>query len=84
MLSGLDFSLARLGIGVGLSSRLEGGGEVVDTLCFFGTLEQSFEFSFLSALAQKLAKRLVVGPDWESDKDGVIDGRLVNLIDLER
>lgn len=84
LLSGLDLSLARFGVGVGLNSRLESRVKIIDTLCFLSILEQFFEFSFLSALAQKLAERLVVGPDWESYKDSVIDGRLVDLIDLEK
>ena len=83
LLPGLDLSLARFSIGVRLNSRLESGVKIIDTLCFLSALEQLFEFSFLGALAQKLAERLVVGPDGESDKDSVIDGRLVDLINLE-
>ena len=79
--SGLDLPLTRLGICVGLSSRLQSCDLAIGFVLLV-VFEQLFQFGILSTLAQKFAQATVVDPDGHTHKDSVADGRLVDLVDL--
>lgn len=82
MLAGLDLSLASLSIAVGLGCGLERGGCSVNTLGLLGTLEQFLHLGVRSLLAKNGTKGLVVEVDGQTDQEGVVDGRFLDLVDL--
>ena len=82
LLAGLELSLASLGVAVGLSCGLECGGGCVNTLGLLSTLEQFLHLGVRGLLTKNGAQRLVVEVDGQTDQEGVIDGRSLDLIDL--
>lgn len=82
MLAGLELSLASLGIAVGLSCGLERGGGCVNTLGLLGTLEQFLHLGVRCLLTKNGTEGLVVEVDGQTDQEGVVDGRSLDLVDL--
>ena len=82
LLAGLELSLASLSVAVGLSCRLECGGCFVNTLGLLGTLEQILQLGVRSLLTKNGTQGLVVEEDGQTNQEGVVDGRFLDLIDL--
>ena len=82
MLAGLDLSLASLCVAVGLSCGLERGGCCVNTLGLLSTFKQFLHLGVRGLLAKNGTQGLVVEEDGQTNQEGVVDGRFLDLIDL--
>lgn len=79
LLSG-DLPLARFGIGVWLRGRFE--RRLFLVFFIFWAIEEFFDLDVLSLLVESLADGAVIGPLWQLEEYGVVDGGLLDLIDL--